>query len=135
MPDLRLETGLLDTSVVIDLPLLAEASLPRSMAISAITLAELSAWPHATSDARERAVRQDRLQRVEALFEPLPFDGRAARAYGLVHAAVAATGRSSGRRVADLQIASVAIANDLPLLTRSTDDFVGLDDLVRVVAV
>ena len=49
-------------------------------------------------------------------------------------AAVAAAGRSP-RRVADLQIAAVAIAHDLPLLTRNPDDVAALDGLLRVVAV
>jgi len=60
----------------------------RELAISAITLAELAAGPHATRDAGERARRQDRLQRTEATFEPLPVDGNAARAYGRGSAAI-----------------------------------------------
>ena len=35
---------------------------------------------HATADPDERARRQDRLQRAEAAFDPLPFDNEAARA-------------------------------------------------------
>lgn len=38
-------------------------------------MAELAAGPHATDDRAERAQRQDRLQRAEAAFDPLPFDG------------------------------------------------------------
>ena len=57
------------------------ADLPQQIAISAITMAELAAGPHATRDPEERARRQDRLQRAEATFEPLPFDAAAARAW------------------------------------------------------
>lgn len=32
-------------------------------------------------------------------------------------------------------IASIAIANQLPLYTTNPDDFTGLDDLVKIVAV
>ena len=71
--------GLVDTSVVIDLDRLANANLPAEIAISAITLAELAAGPHATRDPEERAACQERLQRVEATFDPLPFDDEAAR--------------------------------------------------------
>ena len=48
--------GLLDTSVVIDWddPDVARA-LPDEVAISAITVAELAAGPHVTTDAAERA--------------------------------------------------------------------------------
>ena len=76
----RDSVGLLDTSVVVDLDdeLLARR-LPRELTISAITLAELAAGPLATTDAMERARRQQRLQQVEAAFDPIPFDGAAVR--------------------------------------------------------
>jgi len=128
------DAGLLDTSVVIDLGPLDDERLPRLTAICAITLAELSAGPAATTGPAERARRQDRLQRVEAAFEPIAFGTEAARAYGRVHAAVVASGRQSRRRFADLMIASVAIAEGLPLYTRNPDDFAGLDSLVEIVA-
>ena len=110
--------------------------MPRELAISAVTLAELAAGPHATRDAAERARRQDRLQRTEATFEPLPLDGDVARAYGRVYAAVATSGRKArGRRASDLFIAATALAADLPLYTRNADDFSGLDELLDIVAV
>jgi hypothetical protein len=128
--------GLLDTSVVIDWddPPLRDA-LPDEVAISAVTLAELAAGPHVADTAAEAARRQARLQQVEATFEPLPFDARAARSFGQVVAAVVDRGRSPRRRVADLLIAATAHANDLPLYTRNPDDFAGLDELVRVVGI
>ena len=126
--------GLLDTSVVIDWddPVVA-ASLPEAVAVSAITLAELAAGPHLATSTSERARRQARLQQVEATFEPLPFDATAARSYGQVVAAVAKTGRSPRRRVADLLIAATAHANGLALYTRNPDDFAGLGELVAIV--
>jgi hypothetical protein len=54
--------------------------LPAEAAISALTLAELAAGPHATDDPLERARRQDDLQRIEAAFQPIPFGSEAARA-------------------------------------------------------
>ena len=128
----RLEQGLLDTSVVVDLDLLDPAQLPREVAISVITLAELSAGPSAATDPFERARRQDRLQRAEAVFDPLPFDVEAARAYGRVYAAVLEQGRQPRRRFADLLIASTALATQLPLVTRNAGDFVGLERLLTV---
>jgi len=76
--------GLLDTSVVIDHDVIDSALLPAESAISAVTLAELSAGPHATQDTDERARRQDRLQWAISTWDPLPFDAEAARAYGNV---------------------------------------------------
>jgi hypothetical protein len=132
----RRERGIIDTSVVIDLEQLDPASLPIEVAISSITLAELAAGPHATSDREERARRQDRLQRTEAAFDPLPFDSDAARAYGRVYSAVTASGRKArGTRAVDLLIAATACAAKLPLYTRNPDDFLGLGDLVEVVTI
>ena len=129
----RVDQGLLDTSVVLDMDLLDPAQLPREVAISVITLAELCAGPSATNDAFERARRQDRLQRTEAVFDPLPFDVEAARAYGRVYAAVLEQGRKPRRRFADMLIASTALAARLPLVTRNAGDFVGLERLLTVI--
>jgi predicted nucleic acid-binding protein len=137
MPDApRARQGLLDTSVVIDLESLEPARLPVEVAVSAITMAELAAGPHATTDTDERSRRQDRLQRAEAAFDPLPFDANAARAYGRIFAAVVATGRKARRaRAVDLLIAATALAADLPVYTRNGDDFRSLAGLVEVVEV
>jgi predicted nucleic acid-binding protein len=135
-PAERVPRGIIDTSVVIDLETLDPARLPVEVAVSSLTLAELAAGPHATDDTEERARRQDRLQRTEAAFDPLPFDAEAARAYGRVYAAVIAGGRKArGPRAVDLLIAAIACASNLPLYTRNPDDFRGLADLVAVVAV
>lgn len=136
MAEPRHPRGIIATSVVIDLDAIDPERLPRELAISAVTLAELAAGPHATRDAAERARRQDRLQRTEATFEPLPLDGDVARAYGRVYAAIAASGRKArGRRASDLFIAATALAADLPLYTRNADDFSGLGELLDIVAV
>ena len=136
MPDRRHPRGLVDTSVVIELEQLPEEVLPTEIAVSAITLAELAAGPHATADPAERARRQDRLQRAEATFEPIPFDASTARAYGRVYAAIVSAGRKArGRRAVDLLIAATAVAARLPLYTRNPADFAGLETLLEVVAV
>jgi predicted nucleic acid-binding protein len=128
--------GLIDTSIVIDLDQIDETALPLELAISAVTMAELAAGPHATTDSAERARRQDRLQRAEATFEPLPVDANVARAYGRDYATMLAGGRKArGRRAMDLLIAATAVAADLPIYTRNPDDFKGLSALVEIVAV
>ena len=135
MPDTAPSRGLLDTSVVIDLGRLDRDQLPERISVSAITMAELAAGPHVTADPAERARRQDRLQRAESTFDPLPFDADAARAYGRIYASVIATGRKArGRRAVDLLIAATALAHDLAVYTRNPDDFAHLDD-VRVILV
>ena len=136
--------GLLDTNIIILREWIDPEELPDEMAISSVTLAELSAGPHLVrpasekpgyEEASERARRIEVLQRVEAEFDPIPFGADAARAYGRVVAAVAAIGRGPRRRMADQQIAAVALVESLPLYTTNPDDFAGLDGLITVVPV
>jgi len=132
----RASRGLIDTSVVIDLDRIDPGHLPSELAISALTMAELAAGPHATRDTAERARRQDRLQRAEATFDPLPFDGDSARAYGRIYAAIVTTGRKArGPRAVDLLIAATAVAANLPLYTRNVEDLRGIENLLTIVAV
>lgn len=136
MVDERAARGVLDTSVVIDLESIDQNALPLEVAVTTLTMAELAAGPHATTNASERARRQDRLQRTEAAFAPLPFDADAARAYGRVYAAVIAAGRKArGGRAVDLIIAAIACSVELPLYTRNPNDFAALEGLVDVVAI
>ncbi|MER7251403.1 type II toxin-antitoxin system VapC family toxin [Kribbella sp. NPDC000426] len=138
------QQGLLDTNIMILRKWVDPAELPGEIAISAITLAELSAGPHEVrgndeqddyDEYAERARRMDVLQRAENEFDPIPFDADAARIYGRVCAAVVSAGRKPRRRVADLMIAAIAIAENLPLFTTNPDDFTGLDGLLTVVPV
>jgi predicted nucleic acid-binding protein len=130
-----LTRGVLDTSVVIDHDTIDPAALPDESAISAVTLAELAAGPHATENKDERARRQDRLQWATSTWDPLPFDAEAARMYGRVFAAARAAGQSSRARLADLLIASTAAANGLPLYTRNPADFDALKRILKVLGV
>jgi predicted nucleic acid-binding protein len=128
--------GLLDTSVVIRYDEVDPNLLPEEVAISTLTLAELTAGPHAAGDELQRARRQHRLQRFEAEIEALPFDPECARAYGSVYVATAAVGRKPrGARAVDLMIAATAFAHGLPLYTLNSKDLRGLGGLVEIVNV
>jgi predicted nucleic acid-binding protein len=136
--------GMLDTNILILRRWIDPADLPDEMAISAITLAELSAGPHQVrrndeqdeyDEHAERARRLEILQRVESEFEPVAFDAEAARVYGRVIAAVIAAGRKPRRRVAGLMIAATAIAEGLPLYTTNPGDFAGLETLISIMPV
>lgn len=140
----RHDQGLLDTNIMILRRWVNPAELPDEMAISTVTLAELSAGPHEVrrneeqsdyDEHAERARRLDVLQRAENEFDPIPFGVEAARVYGRVCAAMISIGRKPRRRATDLMIASVAVAEGLPLYTTNPDDFKGLDDLLTVVVV
>jgi predicted nucleic acid-binding protein len=136
--------GLLDTNILILRRWIDAAELPDEMAISTVTLAELSAGPHQVrpnseqdryDEREERARRIEAVQRAESEFDPIPFDAEAARVYGRVTAAAIAAGRKPRGRIADFMIAATAIAQALPLYTTNPDDYSGLENLVRVVAV
>jgi predicted nucleic acid-binding protein len=140
----RPRQGMLDTNIVILRRWVDPAELPDEMAISAVTLAELSAGPHEVRPNREqdrydehaeRARRLEVLQRAESEFDPVAFDAEAARIFGRVTAAAIAAGRRPRGRLADLMIAATAIAAGLPLFTTNPDDFAGLSTLVRVIPV
>ena len=131
----RHEQGMLDTSVVIDLPRLPEEQLPLAGLVSAVTVAELCAGLHSTSSPAERAARAERLLGVEEDFDPVPFDSASARAYGRMVALTIAFGRNPRPRKLDLMIAATAAANDLPLYTRNPKDFEGLEAALAVVPV
>jgi tRNA(fMet)-specific endonuclease VapC len=127
--------GLLDTSTVILLPHITDAStLPAEPVITTVTLAELSVGPLVATDERERAARQAHLQQAEADFNPLPFDAAAARAFGRVAVSLRRAGRKPAARAYDAMIAATALANDLPIYTANPDDFGQIDGL-EVVAV
>jgi predicted nucleic acid-binding protein len=105
------QSGLLDTNILILRKWIDPGELPAAVAISAITLAELSAGPHEVrpgseqkdyEEHAERARRLDILQRAENEFDPIPFGVEAARAYGGSHrrrAQAPAPGRGPDDRV------------------------------------
>ena len=131
----RPQKGVLDTNILIHWASLGEALLPMQPAVTAVSLAELSAAVHGGLTGEERARRMELLQRVESTFDPLPFDVAAARAYGRIASAVRALGRSPRSRALDQMIAAIAATRGLPLYTTNAGDFVGLEGIVQVVAV
>ena len=136
--------GLLDTNILVLRRWIDPAELPDQMAISAITLAGLSAGPHQVrpdseqdlyGEHEERARRTEAPQRAESESGPVPSGAGAARIYGRVTAAVAAAVRQPRRRIAGLMIAAAAIAGGLPLVTTGPGDYAGLEKLIRIVPV
>jgi predicted nucleic acid-binding protein len=128
--------GLIDTSVAVSLDRIERSRLPAEIAVSALTLAELAAGPHAADEDEERARRQAQMQYVEANVEPLAFDAACARAYARVYAAIDSIGRRArGARAVDAMIAATALAHELPLYTLNAKDLRGLEDLLEIVPV
>ena len=108
------DAAVVDTNVIAALKLYDPAELPGRLLLTAVTLGELSFWPHATDDPVKRAGRVAVLQHVEATFDPLPYDQGAARLFGQICAAVRASGREPRKRASDLMIAAMAARHGSP---------------------
>jgi tRNA(fMet)-specific endonuclease VapC len=96
----------------------------EELATTAINVAEL------THGAQCSERRDDNLARLEVLLSALfvlPFDESAARRFGLLKADLEATGEPLDDL--GLQIASIALENNLPLLTNNTRHFARIGGL------
>lgn len=131
----RYRSGVLDTCAYIDLDLLDPVVLPEIPELTAVTMAELHQGVAMAHDAATRAARTEKLGAAIVEFEPLPFDGAAAKRYGTLVALALAASRDPRPRRMDLMIAAIASSRGLPLYTRSEEDFKGLHDMVTVVPV
>lgn len=124
--------GILDTSVLIASDV---TPIPGQLAISVVSLAELRFGVLVAKDSTARSARLARLVALERRFDPLPVDESVADSYGRLAARVVEVGRQPRARVMDLLIAATAHAHGAAVYTRNAADFVGLEDLVRVVPI
>ncbi len=121
-----MSTYLLDTNVWIEYlrgrnPRIAgkiQSLRPRDIAMSAVTVGELSYGAYRSADpAANLALLDDLL----ASFVSLPFDDVAAESFGEQRAILAAVGKLIGPL--DLQIAAIALVGGLILVTHNTAEF------------
>ncbi|WP_280432483.1 type II toxin-antitoxin system VapC family toxin [Nocardia brasiliensis] len=131
----RRSSGILDTCTYIDLYELEPVTLPKMPELTAITLAELHQGVAMAKDPIARAERSERLGVAIVEFDPLPFDEDAATRYGTLVALTLATKRDPRPRRMDLMIAAIASSRGLPLFTRNSADFRGLESMVEIVSV
>jgi predicted nucleic acid-binding protein len=75
-----------------------------------------------------------RLTELQRRFTALPVDDGVVASYGQLAAAVSAVGGKPPARVMDLLVAATAHAHDARLYTSNAADFVGLEDLIDIVA-
>ncbi|MFO7615657.1 MAG: type II toxin-antitoxin system VapC family toxin [Bacteroidales bacterium] len=94
------------------------ASPDEELAVTAVSVGELAHGAHKSQRAADNLARLDVL--LAALII-LPYDERAARQFGLLKAAL----EQRGERLSDLdlQIASIALAEDAPLVTHNQAHF------------
>ena len=106
------------------LDLRERVSPDEELATTAISVAEL------THGANRSIHREDNLARLEVLLSALiilPFDEAAARRFGVLKAELEKRGEPLDDL--DLQIASIALENNLPLVTNNTRHFNRLNGL------
>jgi tRNA(fMet)-specific endonuclease VapC len=120
---------LLDTSSFIDhlrrgpvsnVTVRLAAAPPGSVYLCSVVLAELL-FGAMHSGTAHQAGNLALLARLRQQFVSLPFDDRAAEEYGKVRAHLAALGTPIGPN--DMLIASIALANQLTLVTHNTFEF------------
>lgn len=121
---------LLDTSVLIAEDL-AALSAEQEYAASILSRAELEFGIAVAKGATANA-RRHRLDRLDALFEWLPFTPTTTRAYGILARALHPTAPAQARRV-DTYIAAHALELGVPLMTGNPADFRRLSRLITVV--
>ncbi|WP_434151892.1 type II toxin-antitoxin system VapC family toxin [Methylocaldum gracile subsp. desertum] len=98
--------------------------LPESIVLCDVVKAELYFGAY---KSQRREANLSLLETLFAQFVSLPFDGNAARLCGELRADLARKGKPIGPY--DLQIAAVALANDLTLVTHNTVEFGRIDGL------
>lgn len=94
------------------------------VAISAISKAEMYAGSYRRHSPTRYRQEQDKFF---SYFPSLPFSDAAADVYGRIHAFLRDRGQLMG--VADMQIAAIAIANALTIVTHDRRGFLRLPDL------
>ena len=103
-----------------------------SVAISAVTVAELQFGLLAATDPAVRARRLNALRQVERIYRAHAFTAETAMHYGELSAAVKALGRNPRPRTLDLQIAATAKEHGLTLVTANVDDLGGVEHLLAI---
>ena len=92
---------------------------PSELALSAITLAEIL-YGIEKSPAKKRE-RHHKIQQITSLLHLYTFDEKAAQEYALVRSELEESGRPISER--DTQIAAVALAHQLTLVTHNVKEF------------
>jgi tRNA(fMet)-specific endonuclease VapC len=117
---------LLDTNIVSywmrGQPMLLEriqSHSPKDLSIAAITLAEI--YYGIEKSPVKKKERRTKIEHIRSILEIYPFDEAAAAKYGIIRAQLEKKGLVISER--DLQIASIALANRLCVVTHNVREF------------
>jgi tRNA(fMet)-specific endonuclease VapC len=93
---------------------------PSDLSLSTITLAEVL-YGIEKSPIKKKRLRRERIEAICSQLDIFPFDKAAAYEYGKIRSILEKKGTPISER--DLQIASIAAANQFPLVTHNTKEF------------
>lgn len=128
----QIELALADTSLFIAVEQERPISgfLPKRIAVSVVTVAELRLGVLAANDGTIRARRLETLSKAESL-NPLPVDAKVAHTWAVLRLAL--RDRGKWMPINDSWIAATAIANHIPVASQDADydDIPGLS-VIRV---
>ncbi len=107
---MRGETGVLER---------IQSHSPADLALSTITLAEI--WYGIEKSPHKKRERQERIEQISRVLRIYPFDETAAQHYASIRNQLEKNGRAISER--DTQIAAIAQANALVVVTHNTKEF------------
>jgi tRNA(fMet)-specific endonuclease VapC len=107
---MRGETGVLER---------IQSHSPADLALSTITLAEI--WYGIEKSPHKKQERQERIELISSVLRIYPFDEIAAQHYASIRSQLEKSGRPISER--DTQIAAIARANALVVVTHNTKEF------------
>jgi tRNA(fMet)-specific endonuclease VapC len=93
--------------------------VPLELSISTITLAEI--YYGIEKSPEKKKERRKKIERIKSHLDIYPFNEHAAITYGVIRARLEKIGQPISER--DLQIASIALANRLCVVTHNTKEF------------
>jgi tRNA(fMet)-specific endonuclease VapC len=98
---------------------------PQDLSIAAITLAEI--YYGIEKSPVKKKERRLKIEQIRSLLQIRPFDEASAAKYGTIRAQLEKKGLMISER--DLQIASIAIANRLCVITHNVREFIRVEKL------
>lgn len=102
-----------------------KSTSPGDLSLSTVTLAEI--YYGIEKSPVKKMVRRAKIEKICSQLEIFPFDAAAAAKYGPIRATLEKQGTIISER--DLQIAAIAMANRLCVVTHNTKEFSRIDKL------
>ena len=99
--------------------------VPSDLSLSTITLAEI--WYGIEKSPVKKKERRSKIEKISSLLSVYPFDEAAAESYAVIRAQLERKGVMISER--DTQIAAIAVANRLTVVTYNVNEFCRIEKL------